>query len=90
MSDEMGSMVTHLKEWFEVSMVLLTIIAGLVVGWIKIRKPVMDFLKDLWKGEKKSKKSPDFSVDKNINEFLNRLRYDTDACRVKILQHHNG
>lgn len=91
MTDEMGSMVSHLKEWFEVSMVLAAIIAGLVIGWVKIRKPAMDFLKDLWKGEKRpSNKSPDFSIDKNIHEYLNRLRYESDACRVKLMQYHNG
>jgi hypothetical protein len=90
MTEDTGELFQNMKYWFEISVMLAAIIAGLVIGWIKIRKPVSDFLTDLWKGEKKPKKSPDFSVDKNINEFLNRLRYDTDACRVKVLQYHNG
>ena len=35
-------------------------------------------------------KSPDISIDKNIHEYLNRLRYESDACRVKLMQYHNG
>jgi hypothetical protein len=40
--------------------------------------------------EKKDKKVSEISIDKNIHEHLNRLRYESDACRVKLFQYHNG
>lgn len=87
----MDSTLQHLRDWFEVSAFVAVVIAGLIIGWIKIRKPAKDFLDDITKGEKKSsKKSPEILIDKNIHEQLNNIRYESDACRVKILQYHNG
>lgn len=77
------------KQIFEWSIIVATITAGLVIGWVRVGIPLKEAVMLWWKGKKRSTKEQ-FTVDKNIHEQLNKLRYDSDACRVKLLQFHNG
>jgi hypothetical protein len=83
--EDMG---TSIKEWFEWGILGISVVAGVIIGWLRISKPVGEWLG--WgKGKEKSKKSQT-TDDRNIQENLNKLRYDSDACRVKVIQYHNG
>jgi len=85
----MSDMGTSIKEVFEWSVIAATIIAGLVVGWMRLSTPIKEALERWTKRERISKKDQ-FTLDKNIHEYLNKLRYASKACRVKLLQYHNG
>lgn len=85
----MSDMGMSIREWFEWSILTATIAAGLVIGWIRVGVPLKDALVT-WGKKSKSSKRDAFTVDKNLHEQLNKLRYDSEACRVKLLQFHNG
>lgn len=87
MSENMGSSI---REWFEIGILAISVIAGLVIGWLKISKSAMEWIGSVFKRKTEKKKSPLTIDDRNIQETLNKLRYDSDACRVKIVQFHNG
>lgn len=88
MSD-IGEMGHLFKDWFEISAIAIGALAGLFIGWVRIRQPVIDMVRAIM-GRGKGKKSVDFSIDKNIHEYLNRLRFESNACRAKLFQYHNG
>ena len=91
-TDDLGFMSHMMRDWFEIGIIAVGLFAGLFIGWIRIKDPVTNWINKLLGKEKKGKKAstPDISIDKNIHEHLNRLRYESDACRVKLLQYHNG
>lgn len=86
MSEDMGFSI---KEWFEFGILGISIAAGLVIGWLRISKPAMEWI-GRSTGKKSEKKHLTTTDDRNIQETLNKLRYDSDACRIKVIQFHNG
>jgi hypothetical protein len=88
--NEIGDMGHTMRDWFEIGVIVMGLAAGLFIGWLRIKDSVIGWINTILGKDKKPKKAPDISIDKNIHEHLNRLRYESDACRVKLFQYHNG
>jgi hypothetical protein len=86
----MNDMGASVKEIFEWSIIAATVTAGLIIGWVRVGVPLKEAVSSWWKGKTKKLYREQVTADKNIHEQLNKVRYDSDACRVKLLQFHNG
>jgi len=84
-------MGTTIRESFEWGVLIASIIAGLVIGWIRLGGAIKETVGSWFSHKSKnSTKRDSFTLDNNIHEQMNKLRYESDACRVKIFQFHNG
>jgi len=77
-----------IRESFEWGVLIASIVAGLIIGWIRLGGAIKEIVGSWFSKKPKSKQA--FLLDKNINEFLNQLRFKTNSCRVRVMQFHNG
>ena len=75
-----------IKFWFDFGVSAAGAIGGIIIGWYAIRKLVYK-IKGEWC---KVRQQKEMIADRNIQEQLNELRHDSDACRTKLFQYHNG
>ena len=75
-----------IKFWYEAGISAASVVGGAIIGWYAMRKLIYK-VKDEWCQISQEK---EMISDKNIGEELNELRHDSDACRTKLFQYHNG
>lgn len=78
-----------IKYWLETGIAISTTIGGLVLGWMGVKKVIVEVRKRLAKGSIHDHQEA-ISADKKIHEYLADLRHETDSCRTKLFQYHNG
>lgn len=90
MSEWVTNWLGTLKEAFETGGILAAIFIGIAAVWYGSRRQIRRFVNWLMGLKEPSSTQMEIASDKQIHEKLNKLRYDSDACRTKLFQFHNG
>lgn len=75
-----------LKEWVELGGGIAAAIGGGWLTWLTFSKVIQQIRAKMSARRQKE----DMTVDRNIHEQLSQLRHDSEACRTKLFQYHNG
>ncbi len=74
------------KYWFELGTTVSSVLAGLLIGWYAV-SAIVKAAKGKWSS---ISHKHEIGIDKNIHELLSELRHESDSCRTKLFQYHNG
>lgn len=77
------------SDWFELGTTVSSITAGLIIGWYAVAT-LVGVAKQKWTKWASITHKQEIGIDKNVHELLSELRHDSDACRTKLFQYHNG
>lgn len=75
-----------LSEWAELGAGIATAVGGGYLIWLAFSKG----FQRIRAGMNARKQKEDMSMDRSIHEQLSELRHDSQACRTKLFQYHNG